>query len=160
MTSDNSTQDPHDLINSIIPSTQDLSALSLPERNDLIFYLYLIKGLKQVDLSHIFNLDPGQICRIIDKCKQDQNFKSRAISVWEKDISIRMRRKASQGVDSLDFSKMPDGSKPQAIGILIDKARLIDDQSTANISYADLSKEIKDFEAEEAEILRQLGEAG
>lgn len=70
-----------------------------------------------------------------------------------------MRRKASQGVDSLDFDKMPDGSKPQAIGILIDKARLIDDQSTANIAYADLTRELDALESEEAEIMRRLGKS-
>jgi len=51
---------------------------------------------------------------------------------------------------------MVEGSKAQSIGILIDKARLIDGESTANIAYADFSRELADIEQEERALASRL----
>lgn len=135
----------------------NITELSKQERDDQIFYLYLVKGVKQIDLAKHYGLVQSRISAIIDKYKQNQNYKDRAISVWEKDISIQCRRKASQIVDSIKPDGMPDGSKAQSAGILIDKARLIDKEVGQIIAYADITREIKDLEAEEVELDRQLG---
>ena len=141
---------------SFLPDKQDITNLSIPERNDQIFYLYFIKSARQIDLSKHYGISQPIISRIISEYKNNPTFKDRAISVWEKDISIEARRKASQLVVSINPDNMPDGSKAMSAGILIDKARLIDDESTQNIAYADMSRELKDIVADEGELVRHM----
>ena len=142
---------------SFLPSPDTIKEMAVPERDDLIFYLYFIKGVKQTVIAEHYNLAQPTISEIITKYKQNPTFKDRAIQVWEKDISIECRRKAAATVNSIDPEKIPEGSKAQTAGILIDKARLIDNESTQNVAYADMSRELKDIEDEEAALERQLG---
>ena len=52
-------------------------------------------------------------------------------------------------VDNIHFSKVPEGQKATSAGILIDKARLIDGESTENVLIANI-------ESSERQLLKDM----
>ena len=130
--------------------------LSVAERNDFICYQWFIKGAKQTELAKYLGLAQSTVATIIGRFKRNDVERSRAVSVWEKDISVKMRRKALQTVDSLNPDGMPDGSKAITAATLIDKARLIDDETTENIGYSDMTRSLAELEKEEEELKKRL----
>ena len=75
------------------------------------------------------------------------------IQIWEKDISLEMRRKATQTVESIDPDKIAEGSKATTVGILIDKARLIDGEQDLTASFQQIC-------ADKVQIIQVLQQRG
>ena len=119
-------------------------------------YLYLIKCWQQPKIATTLGLSQQTISNYFCKFKQSPELKKRMVDVWQKDITVELRRKSGEILQSIDSKKMVEGSKAQSIGILIDKARLIDGESTANIAYADFSRELADIEQEERALAARL----
>lgn len=119
-------------------------------------YLYMIKCWEQVKIANLFQCSPQTVSANICKFKDTPELKKRLVSAWERSVSIDLRRKSSEILQSINSDKMVEGSKAQSIGILIDKARLIDGESTENIAYADFTRELKDIEAEERSLASKL----
>lgn len=141
---DNNQQLPEKIDKELL-TPDDIPGINTAEK---IAYLYLIKFMEQPKIANIFNMSQQNVSKYICRLKDDENFKNRVVRAWEKDFTLEARRMSSKLLSSIRPDKMAEGSKPQAIGILIDKARLIDGESTQNIAYADLTREIKDIEAE------------
>ena len=75
----------------------------------------------------------------------------------DKEFTLKAREKALKVTESINEKKIAEGSKATTVGILVDKARLIDGESTSNIAYADLTRELKDLEAEERALKARMG---
>jgi len=140
-----------------IPLPDNIAQLPIKERNYLIMYLYIIRGVKQVDLASIFGIAQNTISIIISELKEDTNYRNRAISVWQKDFSMECLRAASKIVDSIDENKMPEGSKAISAATLMDKAMQIHEVTSDKSKYSDMERELKDIEQEERDLARQLG---
>jgi hypothetical protein len=149
-----SKQDPaQQPIKGLLLNIDDLPGIDTTEK---MAYLYLVKGYSQPEISTVFNCSPQNVSLHICKFKANPEIKKRLVSVWEKDISIDMRRKAAQINESIDPAKMVEGSKAMSLAVLIDKSRLIDGESTENIAYADFTRELRDIEQEEAALAARL----
>ena len=81
------------------------------------------------------------------------------IPLWEKEFSITARAKAIQMTEKIDPSSHPPSKLAVDSGILIDKARLIDDESTSNVAvvYSDKTREESDLRAELSKLEEKLG---
>lgn len=134
----------------ILTKNDLLTEENIPGLNkaEKIAYLYLIKGMQQTDIANLFGITQQTVSGYVCRLKEDDAFQKRTVRAWEKDFTVEARRMSSKLLHSIKPDKMSEGSKPQAIGILIDKARLIDGESSAIISYVDVTREIKDIEAE------------
>ena len=142
-----------DIIPAQFNNIDEIPGIDLLEKSA---YLYLIKGYQQSEIAKLLGCSQSNVSLYICKFKANPEIKKRLVSVWEKDISIELRRKSGAILQSINESKMVEGSKAQSIGILIDKARLIDGESTENIAYADFTRELKDIEQEEAALAARL----
>ena len=109
-----------------------------PERDNQIAYLYFFGGLNQPQIAERYGLTKQAISLIIKKVKDAGDSKNRLVSVWEKEYTILSRSKALQMVKQIDPSSHPKSKLALDASILVDKARLIDGESTSNVmSYHD-----------------------
>lgn len=138
--------------NNIVP-------LEIIDRDEQINYLYIIKGAKQVDIAAQYNLAQPTVSLIISKLRNNEIMRNRLIQAWEKETCTTLRHKVSQTAESLNPDGMPDGSKPQALGIMIDKINTIEGKVIPNVTiYVDMSRKGDDIQRELRDINRQLGE--
>ena len=130
-------------------------------QEEQIAFLVLFKGEKQADVAKYYNVTQGWVSQVCSKFKHTEQYNNKLIKVWEKDISNTMMLKAGQTAASIDPSKIPEGSKATTVGILIDKTRLIQGESTENIasivSYRAAEKDLERQDKAERELRRRLG---
>ena len=136
-------------------TSHNIQDLPLTERNYLILYFYMIRGYNQQVIATAFHIKQSTVSHIVNELKQDKHIKSQLVDVWQKDISVEMRRKASQVVESINSDNLPDSSKAMTAGILIDKSRLIDGEHTQSIAV--LHADLKDLDREIESLERALG---
>jgi hypothetical protein len=118
---------------------------------------YFFKGKQQTEIAIELGVSSSWINMICAEYRNSPVLKDRLRRSWEKEISMVAKGKALQVAESINPDKIPDGSKAQTVGILIDKARLIDGESTANIAYIDMSRSLHELEAEERGLRERLG---
>ncbi|HDZ25490.1 hypothetical protein LCGC14_0642940 [marine sediment metagenome] len=104
-----------------------------PERDNQIAYLYFFAGLNQTQIAKQYDLTKQAISLIINKVKNSGDSKNRLVSTWEKEYTILSRGKALQMVKQIEPANHPKSKLALDASILVDKARLIDGESTQNV---------------------------
>ena len=139
------------------PEINNIDEAFLDDRNRLIVYQYLFEGKKQIDIAREFDLTQGSISQIIQKVVNDERIKHRLISLWEKEYAVEARKKALELVRRIDPENHPPSKRAVDSGILVDKARLIDGETTENIGYADFTRRIAEIDQEIEALEAELG---
>ena len=139
-------------------------AIAIPlslTRDEQIAFLVIYKGVPQIDIASQFDISQQRVSQIVQEFKYGDAHNNKLVKIWEKDISNTMMLKAGQTAASIDPDKIPEGSKATTVGILIDKTRLIQGESTENIasivSYRAAEKDLERQDKAERELRRRLG---
>lgn len=116
------------------------------ERNDIIAFQHIIKGISQKELASKFNICQQRVHQIVQKYVDDEKYNKRLVGKWKKGISAKAMRTAEELIDTLDITKVSDNSKVTNAAILIDKSLLLSGDSTGQqnmsiniVNYGDLN---------------------
>ena len=99
-------------------------------RNDRIAFDYLILGDKQGVISKRYDLSQGHVSEIINQYAESDVLRKRVNKLFDKKTSTVSRKQALAIITNIKPKKIVEGSKALSASILIDKARLLDGEST------------------------------
>ena len=105
-------------------------------RNEYIAYLHLIEGKSQGKVADMYGITKQRVSQLCSKYYKNETVQRHIAMMSEKKTSSIARSKALQIIESIDKSKIHDNSKATSAAILIDKARLLDGQTTDNVGIA------------------------
>jgi hypothetical protein len=116
------------------------------ERNDIIAFQHIIKGISQKELASKFNICQQRVHQIVQKYVDDEKYNKRLVGKWKKELSSLTMSTAQKIVESIDIAKLNNNSKTTQAAIMIDKSLLLSGDSTGQqnmsiniVNYGDLS---------------------
>jgi len=123
---------------------------------ELIRHLVETKGYNYTQVAETLDCDVSNISR---RCKE-HNIGKNSLQLFRSAKIDILDSKLEMVLNSITPEKVKKASSYQLTGManyFHQMVRLENEQSTANISYADLTREIKEIEGQERELARQLG---
>jgi len=103
-------------------------------QEERVAYFHLIKNLKLTEIATILGVtQPAVSYHLKNWRSKPENLRS-IYNYWTKEISGRLMEKSLSCLESLDPEKIPHGQKMTAAAIGIDKLRLLQGESTHNVS--------------------------
>jgi transposase len=127
------------------------SVIHLPRAIDL-----LSKGLSYEEVSKIFNVSRPALIQQVNKYFID-GVELNIYKTYRADILASKQMQILKSLTEEDIQKASPYQKVGMFGILYDKERLERGQSTQNIAYADMNRELKDLDKEILQLESELG---
>jgi len=106
---------------------------SLPVEEQ-IAYLHLIKNLKLTEIASIIGLTQPTVSWHLKRWRQKPENLRTIYNYWTKEISSQLMHKSLACLQTLDPEKIPHGQRMTTAAIAIDKLRLLQGDSTHNVS--------------------------
>ena len=138
-------------------TSNQITTLSDVDRDMLIAYLYIIEGREQLEIAEQFGITQSRVSQIVTMVKESKDIQSRLMPIWEKSYTLKAMRLSTGLLDKVDPETHPAQKRVVDSATLVDKTRLINDMSTANISYADHSKALSTLIDEQRRLANELG---
>ena len=115
-----------------------------------------LKGLTYLEIAQIFGVTQTTVHeRLQGYIPEDSNLS--AFKLNRADIMAAKQEQILKSLSQDDIQKASAYQRVGMYGILYDKERLERGQSTANVAYADLSREMRDIDNEIRQLEEELG---
>lgn len=117
-----------DLYLPVIKQDKDCNESELDARNKSIAFDALFNNLPFQVIANTYKVSKGRVSQIVSEFMEDSRY-AELLKRWNKKVSGKTRAKVLEMLDYLDVKQMNHNSLPTNIGVMIDKARLIDGET-------------------------------